>query len=273
MERVLGYYARFDEWSRLDAAPGRLEFLRALEEIERFVPRGARVLDLGGGPGRYTIALAERGYVPVLADASAAQLDVARTRLAEAGQTAEVVLADARDLGRWQDGSFDAVLAFGPFYHLIDADDRRRAAGEIQRVLRPGGTLLAQVLPFESGLRGIIARAAAQPAQVAARTWERLLDDGVFVNESDRGFQDGWYPKLDEVRALFTGAGFDELAFVSLRGLGADQEQAVLALRETKPHLFERVMQTIRDTAADPGVVALGSHAVWVGRAPPAEPE
>ena len=37
------------------------------------------------------------------------------------------------------DGSQDAVLLFGPLYHLTEAADRQRALAEATRVLRPDG--------------------------------------------------------------------------------------------------------------------------------------
>src|SRR5918994_65755 len=41
------------------------------------------------------------------------------------------------------DASFDAVLLFGPLYHLTDRADRRAALAEARRVLQPGGRLFA----------------------------------------------------------------------------------------------------------------------------------
>ncbi|MEN0068341.1 MAG: class I SAM-dependent methyltransferase, partial [Myxococcota bacterium] len=114
MDRVRRYYSTFDEWGRLERPSGRLDFIRAMELIDRFVPTEHRVLDLGGGPGRYTIALADRGNPVVLADLSGEQLVTARDRLSAAGLEAqELRQADARDLSAWDDAVFDTVVAFG----------------------------------------------------------------------------------------------------------------------------------------------------------------
>jgi len=267
MDRVRRYYATFDEWGRLERPPGRLEFLRTMEVIERYVPADHAVLDLGGGPGRYAMALAERGNAVTLADQSGEQLVAARDRLAAAGlQVREIRQADARDLSAWADATFDTVLAFGPFYHLTDADDRRRAAAEMRRVLRPGGRMLATVIPRISGVRGVIERAGSRPDHVAVKTLPRLLATGVFANETDEGFPEGWYPTQSEVRELF-GEGFAELAFVSLRGLGVGYEQLLLDLQYHRPDLFEAAMTTIRDTASEPSVIDVGGHALYVGEA------
>ncbi len=266
MDRVRHYYATFDEWGRLERPAGQLEFLRAMELVEEFVPSDHRVLDLGGGPGRYTLALAKRGHQVTLADLSGEQLVEARDRLAAAGlRAAEIRQADARDLSAWPDDTFDTVLAFGPFYHLTEPEGRSRAAAEVKRVLRPGGRLLAAVIPRLSGARGAIERATGKSSQVGVKALPRLLATGVFANETDSGFQDGWYPTQSEVRSLFGGADFTEVAFVSLRGLGAGQEQALLDLRYHRPDLFESAMTAIRETAREASVVDVGGHAVWVG--------
>ena len=55
LDKVRAYYGGFDEWGRLDSPEGIRELARALEVLTERLAPGARVLDLGGGPGRYTI--------------------------------------------------------------------------------------------------------------------------------------------------------------------------------------------------------------------------
>jgi 2-polyprenyl-3-methyl-5-hydroxy-6-metoxy-1,4-benzoquinol methylase len=82
---VRGYYDEFGEreWSRLEnPADGTIEFAVTCHALANHLPPEGRVLDLGGGPGRYTLWLAERGYRVALADLSPALLDIARARVA-----------------------------------------------------------------------------------------------------------------------------------------------------------------------------------------------
>ena len=70
--RIKSYYSRFGEWERLETPEGALEFRRACTVLDAHLAPQSRVLDLGGGPGRYAIRLAARGHRVVLADLSAA---------------------------------------------------------------------------------------------------------------------------------------------------------------------------------------------------------
>ena len=65
---------------------------------------------MGCGPGRYGLHLTEQGYRVTITDLSAANIEFARGKLHEAGLAAAgLFTADARDLSRLPDASFDAV--------------------------------------------------------------------------------------------------------------------------------------------------------------------
>lgn len=87
-EELQGHYARGEERDRLLSAFGQVELTRTCEILERALPRApATVADVGGGPGRYSLWLAGRGYTvrhrdlvqlhvdQVSADAAAAGLE------------------------------------------------------------------------------------------------------------------------------------------------------------------------------------------------------
>ena len=56
------------EWERL--ANARLEFDINMSFLTRYIKPGDALLDLGGGPGRYALALAQRGVKVTLCDLS-----------------------------------------------------------------------------------------------------------------------------------------------------------------------------------------------------------
>ena len=188
-DSVRAYYAHFGEreWLRLtDPDEGAIEFALTTHMLASYLPPAGRVLDIGGGPGRYAIWLAQRGYQVVLADLSPDLLDLATANIAVAGVEAAieaVVEADACDLHAWATESFDAVLCLGPFYHLPDAAERQRAAAELTRVLRPQGLAFVAFMSRYTFIRRTLAlpderEHLLRPAWVA-----QLLDEGRFEND------------------------------------------------------------------------------------------
>jgi SAM-dependent methyltransferase len=110
---------------------------------------GARLLDLGSGPGRHAFEACRRGAQVVCADLLHDDLQRAiatLTAMAEAGEAPRAswfgaARADALALP-FPDASFDHVIAAEVLEHILDD---RRAMREIARVLRPGGTAAVSV--------------------------------------------------------------------------------------------------------------------------------
>jgi SAM-dependent methyltransferase len=93
-----------------------------------------RVLEVGGGPGE----LAERMQKELGAEVSFLDISPRMVELArERGVDAQV--GDVQSLP-FEDGSFDTVVAAWMLYHVPDLN---RGLGEVARVLRPGGALVA----------------------------------------------------------------------------------------------------------------------------------
>jgi cyclopropane fatty-acyl-phospholipid synthase-like methyltransferase len=263
LDKVRAYYAAFDEWGRLDAPEGARELARALEVLVDKLPPGARVLDLGGGPGRYAIELAKRGHRVVLADLSPELLDVARRRVAEAALPAveSFDLVHATDLARYADQSFDAVIAFGPFYHLIAEAERQRTADEIRRVLASDGRAFIAFIPRLSGVIALIDRAAARPAQVPAAVLQGAAETGAFLNPTTAGFQEGYYPLPSELQQLFVASGFRVEDLLSLKSIANGRAAQVARL---EPSVGAEVERLARAMCRQPEIIATCGHALLV---------
>ena len=141
MSYLTDYYEHYDEEGRLTASQhGRVEYLTTMKYLEDFLTPGMRVLEVGAGTGRYSLALAGRGYrvhAVELVEHNLAQL-LAKVR---PGDDITAAQGDALDLSRYPDGSFDATLVLGPMYHLYTEADKVRALAEAKRVTKPDGLL------------------------------------------------------------------------------------------------------------------------------------
>lgn len=152
------------------------------------LPAGARVLDIGCGPGwlwSQGKAAFPGGLSLTLADLSPGMVGEAVEAARGAGHYAEVegVVADAATLP-FADGSFDAVLACHMLYHLPDAATALR---EFRRVLRPGGTLAVttnlegNMAPFyELGAAAFGGAASDPAADIFGLRKAEVLVDQVF---------------------------------------------------------------------------------------------
>jgi len=99
---------------------------------------GKRVLDLGSGDGTYSVLAYQRGAHVVGLDLSGAMLEASRRRAAVCGSAIEWCQASAHLLP-FSSSAFDLVIAVTA---LCFVKDPVRAAKEIARVLRPGGSLI-----------------------------------------------------------------------------------------------------------------------------------
>ncbi|HEY64325.1 MAG TPA: methyltransferase domain-containing protein [Caldilineae bacterium] len=218
------------EWGRLERH--RTEFavtLRALEE--HLPPPPAKVLDCGGGPGRYAIELARRGYEVTLFDLSAGCLQMARERAAEAGVTlAGYEQGTATDLARFPDETFDAVLLMGPLYHLLGEKERRQALAEARRVLKPGGPLFAAFISRYAPLRYVAIREPTWPLEQPERL-EMLLTTGILPPRGVEGPEFvAHFAHPTEVIPLCRGEGFEIVTVLGVEGLVSMIEEQVNAL-------------------------------------------
>jgi SAM-dependent methyltransferase len=126
----------YDAWyeTAIGATAHQIE-LRLIAELAA-PERGERALDVGCGTGIYTAWLAEEGLEVTALDRDPAMLAAARAK----APGARLVEGDATSLPFAGD-EFDLALAVTAFCFL-DAAERRAAARELVRVVRPGGRVV-----------------------------------------------------------------------------------------------------------------------------------
>jgi ubiquinone/menaquinone biosynthesis C-methylase UbiE len=265
---VLSYYATFPEESRLGLGTSRLEFERTKEILARVLPAPpARIVDVGGAAGAYSLWLAEQGYEVHLVDAARRLVEEARTRSARsATPVASLSVADARRLPH-ADGSAAAILVMGPLYHLTAAADRATSIREAFRVLAGAGVAaVAAISRYASTLDGLARKLSLDPRFVKIR--DRDLADGQHRNDTDNSdyFTTAYFHRPDDLRAELEAAGFRDVTVLGVEGPGWILPD--FDARWDDPALRKDLLDAARALESGPSVVGVSAHLLGIGRKP-----
>jgi ubiquinone/menaquinone biosynthesis C-methylase UbiE len=128
-------------------APSLDNLLRRLAQnpdrlLSGLVSEGQAVLDIGCGPGYFTIPLAhrvgERGQV-VAIDLQEEMLEIVRRKAIREGLSDRIKLHNAEPGALGVSGRFDFALAF---WMLHEVPDQGALLSQVRSLLKPGGSLL-----------------------------------------------------------------------------------------------------------------------------------
>ncbi len=141
-EILSSFYGQYDEDGRTARSRhGQLEYCTTMAYIHRYASRQSKILEVGAGTGRYSIALAREGMDVTAVELIESNLAVLRENSKGLDHITSFQ-GDATDLGRFSDNSFDVTLFFGPLYHLYEEAEVNRAIDEAIRVTKPGGAMM-----------------------------------------------------------------------------------------------------------------------------------
>ncbi|HZD80503.1 MAG TPA: class I SAM-dependent methyltransferase [Actinomycetota bacterium] len=173
-EPIIGGAAVYDRLSRIGLGSF---FDHVAADIASTVPKSARVLEAGCGPGHLSIRLADRHRFQVIAvDVDAAMVRRARANARRVrGRVPSFLVGDVASLA-FPDRSFDLVVSTFSMHHWADP---AASLVEIGRVLRPGATaiiwdLRPGVIPFHSSVPDPVEHSrgsALRVARVTGRPW------------------------------------------------------------------------------------------------------
>ena len=263
---VVAYYAEFPEEARLGLGPSRLEFERTKEILARVLPTPpARLVDVGGAAGVYSLWLAAQGYEVMLVDASPRLVQEARARSAKSTRPiASFSVADARRLPQ-ADASTAAVLVMGPLYHLPSAADRVTSLREAYRVLAGGGvTVVAAISRYASALDGLARKLSLDPRFVKIR--DRDLADGQHRNDTGNAdyFTTAYFHRPDDLRSELEAAGFGDVRIVGVEGpawLLSDFDA-----RWDDAALRKDLLDVARALESESSILGVSAHLLGIGR-------
>lgn len=253
------------EWIRLIRdAYHKLEFETTLQFLEKYLPKKGLILDAGGGPGRYTIELAKRGYEVVLLDMTPANLEFARRQVKRAklqDKVTDIVEGSIVDLSRFADETFEAVICLGgPLSHVLDKQKRERAISELIRVTKRGAPLFVSVMGRWSLL---VVELMLFQNEIEMPIFKQIRDTGDY--EGDYGFTACHFFLPEELQEAFSKKGVTILEMVGLEGISSHHAREVNQLAKDEKR-WKIWLETHFRTCTHPSVVGMSEHILIVSR-------
>ena len=253
------------EWRRLARDPyRRLEFDTTMHFLEKYLPAQGHILDAGGGPGRYTVALARRGYQLTLLDFTPANLEFARKRIRREkvqDQVKQVVEGSIVDLSQFADNTFDAVLCTGgPLSHVLDAGERDQAVRELIRVAKPGAPVFVSVM---GRLSLLVVELTQFPEELEMSHYKGVVEHGGYGGEY--GFTACHFFLPEEFRAVFEDKPVEIVQMAGLEGISSNHRRHFN--RVYKNENQRRIwLDTHYRTCTHPSIVGTSEHMLLVAR-------
>lgn len=142
------FYNNASEETRLDKGMGIFEFERIKSLIEKYIQSShSIIIDVGGGTGKYSEWLAEKGHQVHLIEPVPKHIKLAQNRANKLKNKFSVQLGESRKLD-FKNNFADLIILHGPLYHLQKKEDRDLTICEAKRVLNNNGIILAFAINY-----------------------------------------------------------------------------------------------------------------------------
>jgi 2-polyprenyl-3-methyl-5-hydroxy-6-metoxy-1,4-benzoquinol methylase len=249
------------EWQRLEQH--RMKFSVTKRLLSTYLPPSGRILDCGGGPGRYALWLASQGYDVTLFDLSASCLAKARTEASAAGVKLSYEQGTATDLSYFADDSFDAVLVMGPLYHLVELGDRQTALAEAVRIVKSPGLVATSFITRTAALR-YFAKELANEVLVFYAPMLNVIDEGYDQTVAPGiDYFPAYFAHPNEVEPLLRGAGLEPLGVFAVEGFVSMIDETINTLQGAE---WEAWVELNLKLAADPTLFSGAEHLLAFGK-------
>ena len=268
MTELEEYYNKFNEEKRFNSRHGQVEYRVSMKYIHKYLDEAAasltgvagsgcgtddsvrnriKILDIGAGTGRYSVALAEEG-----SDVTAVEL--VRYNLGILKKKASSVRAmqgNALNLKKLANDSFDVTLLFGPMYHLFGIEDKRQALREAKRVTKPGGVILVAYCMNEYS---VITYGFKERHVLECMEQKRFTEDFQTISTPSELYD---YMRMEEINALNEAEGLERIQIISPDGPANYIRPFLNQLSEEEFEVFVRYQMAVCERA---DLIGAGAH-------------
>ena len=256
MSELEKHYNKFNEDKRLTRRHGQVEYITSMKYIHKYLEgmdKSSKILDIGAGTGRYSVALAEEGYDVTAVELVKYNLGILKSK----NSAVKAMQGNAMKLKKLEDNTFDLTLLFGPMYHLYTFEDKLKALSEAKRVTRPGGIILVAYVMNEYG---VITYGFKENNVLECIKDGRLTEDFKCVS-SEKDLYD--YMRLEDIQKLNEAAGLERIQIISADG-PADYLRPVLNAMDEET--FEMFIKYHLSTCERPELLGACAHTLDILR-------
>lgn len=250
------YDDKYDEWGRLELH--KIEFDITKRYLDEYITgENIEIFDIGGGPGRYAMYLAEKGHKVSLLDLSKRNIEIAKEKSSEKGILLEnYIHGNALELDNYEQ-KYDVILLMGPLYHLIDEKDRRSCIEGALRLLKPNGIIVTAFIsnyaPIQDYLKNLYTIDSINELLV-------FLEDG--KNEEEKGFTTAYFTDAEEAKELMNSFGLQEIVFAGVENILNSKEKEINKLEEEE---YKKWLDICYKLSQDKNIIGTSEHFLYIG--------
>ena len=229
---LTSYYENYDEEGRLLSKHGNVEYVTTMKYIEKYLQPGIRIMEIGAATGRYSHALARKGYQVDAVELVEHNIEIFQQNTLD-GENITITQGNAVDLSAFESDTYDITLLLGPMYHLFTEEEKLQALSEAIRITRKGGIIFvaycmgdASILSY--GFRG---------GQIHSLVEKCMLDTETFDTFSKPWDLFELYRKED-IDALRNHFEVTQLHFVATDGYTNHMRETVNQMDDDTYELF-----------------------------------
>ena len=250
------------EWDRAERHPFEFELTRRV--MHRYIDPRDTILDIGGGPGRYSIYFANQGNKVTLVDLSPQNVMFARNKAGVIGVPLEAHACSCLDMDSLGLGTYDHVFLMGPMYHLLEDQERIKAVEQALKHVRVGGKLYVSFISVYAGLiyylqhPGAILEDAVNPK--AADYLDITPDVIAYINRG--GFTLSRFSRHDDNVRFMERFPLVKLRYFGQEGMLAPNHEELLTRSEEEINLWLDIAERFLDA---PQFLSWSEHALYIG--------
>ena len=247
------------EWQRLHYHP--FEFIITRHYLDKYIKPGDKVLDIGGGPGRYSLYLAESGCDVTLFDLSEANVAFALSKAEEQGLKLKAISGDARFVDELISEKFDHILIMGPMYHLLEEADRVKCINSALKLLNDNGMIFVSFISLYAGMCFMM---KYQPELLVLEKEEEYincyLENKIYAGN---GFTKMCMLSPDDIECLMKKFPLKKLHLFGQEGITAPCEDKI---NGQSKEVVDKWLQIAIQTCERSEFLSYSEHLMYVGR-------